>query len=101
MLACLQKALKIADTCMEASANISLFVEILNQYLYYFEKKNEFVTVKYVSGLIALINTNLANLDSSNAQYNVIKTFYQNSINYINWKREHDTTGVPYKDIDI
>lgn len=101
MLECLQKALKIADTCMEATTNISLFVEILNQYLYYFEKKNEFVTVKYLSGLIALINTNLANLDSANADCHVIKTFYQNTINYINWKREHDSTGVPYRDIDI
>jgi len=40
VLECLQKSLKIADTCMDSSMNVHLFVEILNQYLYYFENKS-------------------------------------------------------------
>lgn len=40
VLECLQKALKIADSVMEPSISIGLFVEILEQYLWYFEKKN-------------------------------------------------------------
>ncbi|ORX58995.1 vacuolar protein sorting-associated protein 35 [Hesseltinella vesiculosa] len=59
----LQKALKIADSCVDAVTNVELFVEILNQYIYYFEKGNEAVTVKYLNGLIDLIHTNLNNLD--------------------------------------
>ena len=31
VLECLQKALKIADTCMDAAMNVNLFVEILDQ----------------------------------------------------------------------
>ena len=46
VLECLQKSLKIADTCMEQSMNVQLFVEILNRYLYYFEQKNEAVIKK-------------------------------------------------------
>lgn len=42
-LECLQKALKIADSCMDAATNVELFVEILNQYIYYFEKGNDAV----------------------------------------------------------
>lgn len=42
-LECLQKALKIADSCMDSVTNVQLFVEILNQYIYYFEKGNDAV----------------------------------------------------------
>ncbi|CAO3613358.1 unnamed protein product [Cunninghamella blakesleeana] len=62
-LECLQKALKIADSCMDSVTNVQLFVEILNQYIYYFEKGNDAVTVKYLNGLIDLIHTNLNNMD--------------------------------------
>ena len=31
------RSLKIADVCMSSSMHVHLFVEILNQYLYYFE----------------------------------------------------------------
>jgi hypothetical protein len=37
VLECLQRSLKIADVCMTSSMHVHLFVEILNQYLYYFE----------------------------------------------------------------
>ena len=30
-----QRSLKIADVCMSSSMHVQLFVEILNQYLYY------------------------------------------------------------------
>ncbi|KAI7825340.1 vacuolar protein sorting-associated protein 35 [Gamsiella multidivaricata] len=64
VLECLQKALKIADSCMDSVTNVELFVEILNRYIYYFEKQNEAVTVKYLNGLIDLINTNLGNMEN-------------------------------------
>ncbi|KAI7872167.1 vacuolar protein sorting-associated protein 35 [Spinellus fusiger] len=61
-LECLQKALKIADSCMDTITTVELFVEILNRYIYYFEMGNEAVTAKYLNGLIDLINTNLSNM---------------------------------------
>eukprot|EP01104_Vermistella_antarctica_P015584 TRINITY_DN5152_c0_g1_i1.p1 TRINITY_DN5152_c0_g1~~TRINITY_DN5152_c0_g1_i1.p1 ORF type:complete len:839 (+),score=305.09 TRINITY_DN5152_c0_g1_i1:123-2519(+) len=66
VLECLQKSLKIADSCMDAAVNVQLFVEILNQYLYFFTIKNQSITVKYIKGLVALINTNIANMESAN-----------------------------------
>lgn len=45
VLECLQKALKIADSCMDAVTNVELFVEILNRYIYYFERQNEAVCI--------------------------------------------------------
>lgn len=44
VLECLQKALKIADSVMDRNTSISLFIEILERYLWYFERRNEIVT---------------------------------------------------------
>ncbi|KAJ3194022.1 Vacuolar protein sorting-associated protein 35 [Irineochytrium annulatum] len=65
VLECLQKALKIADSVMDQSVNVELFVEILEKYIWFFEKRNDAITVKYLNSLIDLIQTNLANLDAS------------------------------------
>ncbi|KAI8590783.1 vacuolar protein sorting-associated protein 35 [Geranomyces variabilis] len=65
VLECLQKALKIADSVMEKSLNVQLFVEILERYVWYFEKRNDAITVKYLNSLIDLIQTNLDTLAAS------------------------------------
>ncbi|TDZ13673.1 Vacuolar protein sorting-associated protein 35 [Colletotrichum orbiculare MAFF 240422] len=60
VLECLQRALRVADSCMETATSIELFVEILDRYIYYFDQQNESVTTKYLNGLIELIHSNLA-----------------------------------------
>jgi len=96
VLECLQKSLKIADTCMDSSMNVHLFVEILNQYLYYFENGCDVVTVQYLSGLIELINTNIANMDSSDTS--AISAHYKNTLAFIRFKKQSDTK---YQEIEI
>lgn len=44
VLECLQKALKIADACMDTATSIQLFVEILDTYIYYYDRQNEAVS---------------------------------------------------------
>jgi len=97
VLECLQKSLKIADTCMDSSMNVHLFVEILNEYLYYYENQNDAVTVKYLSGLIELINTNIANMDASSSAES-INIQYNNTLEFIKWKK---TTDTRYHDIQV
>ena len=41
VLECLQRALRVADACMDSAVSVELFVEILNRYLYYFDQQNE------------------------------------------------------------
>lgn len=43
VLECLQRALRVADACMDAGVSVELFVEILNRYVYYFDRQNEAV----------------------------------------------------------
>jgi len=64
VLECLQKALKIADSVMDQTVNIELFIEILERYIWYFQERNEMITVKYLNSLIDLIQTNIKNLDN-------------------------------------
>lgn len=44
IIECLQKSLKIADSCIDAATNEILFLELLNQYIYYFEKGQSLVS---------------------------------------------------------
>ncbi|KAI1330960.1 vacuolar protein sorting-associated protein 35 [Xylariaceae sp. FL0255] len=70
VLECLQRALRVADSCMEQGTSIELFVEILDRYVYYFDQANESVTTKYINGLIELIHSNLSTnqQDSTNIE---------------------------------
>eukprot|EP00163_Fabomonas_tropica_P019084 TRINITY_DN3354_c1_g1_i1.p1 TRINITY_DN3354_c1_g1~~TRINITY_DN3354_c1_g1_i1.p1 ORF type:complete len:604 (-),score=180.43 TRINITY_DN3354_c1_g1_i1:135-1946(-) len=97
VLECLQRSLKIADTCMTSSLNVLLFVEILNQYLYYFENENEMVTVKYLSSLIELIHTNVQNMENPESARN-IHILFTNTLSHIQAKKEGDD-GSRYYDI--
>ena len=42
---CLKKSLRIANQCMDPTVQVQLFVEILNRYLFYFEKGNDVVRI--------------------------------------------------------
>ena len=44
VLECLQRALRVADACMDTAVSVELFVEILNRYVYYFDQQNESVS---------------------------------------------------------
>jgi vacuolar protein sorting-associated protein 35 len=59
VLECLQRALRVADACMDSAKSVELFVEVLNRYVYYFDQQNEQVTIKYLNGLIELIHSNV------------------------------------------
>lgn len=45
VLECLQRALRVADACMDTAVSVELFVEILGRYVYYFDQQNEAVSI--------------------------------------------------------
>ncbi|KAL6064706.1 Vacuolar protein sorting-associated protein 35 [Balamuthia mandrillaris] len=107
VLECLQKSLRIAGSCMDATLNVQLFVEILNEYLYYFEHRNEAIAVKYLTGLIALIKTNLANMEIGEGKNHEVaeqvNTYYANTLKHIEAKQEAGQTegGSIYDEIEL
>lgn len=61
VLECLQKALRVADSCMDPYLLLKLFIEILNRCLVFSIYGNGLVDSRYINGLIDLIRTNLSN----------------------------------------
>mmetsp|Transcript_118293 Transcript_118293/g.341957 ORF Transcript_118293/g.341957 Transcript_118293/m.341957 type:complete len:1440 (+) Transcript_118293:219-4538(+) len=62
-LECLQRSLKLADSCTNTNpANVQLFVDLLEDYLFFFEKKHPSVSGNYITGLVALIKEHTENL---------------------------------------
>ena len=44
---CLKKGLRIANQCMDSSVQVQLFVEVLDHYIYFYEKGNDQVGTLY------------------------------------------------------
>ncbi|OXN29859.1 hypothetical protein CDV57_00959 [Aspergillus fumigatus] len=90
VLECLQRALRVADACMDTAVSVELFVEILNRYVYYYDQQNETVTTKYLNGLIELIHSNLqTNEDEPNPSLEGPKRHFQRTLEYIR-SREYE-----------
>ncbi|KAL1971189.1 hypothetical protein VTN77DRAFT_141 [Rasamsonia byssochlamydoides] len=90
VLECLQRALRVADACMDTAVSVELFVEILNRYVYYFDQQNETVTTKYLNGLIELIHSNLQTDDGeANPSLENPKRHFQRTLEYIR-SREYE-----------
>lgn len=90
VLECLQRALRVADACMDTAVSVELFVEILNRYVYYFDQQTETVTTKYLNGLIELIHSNLqTNQGEPNASLENPKRHFQRTLEYIR-SREYE-----------
>jgi vacuolar protein sorting-associated protein 35 len=90
VLECLQRSLKIADGCMtsSSSANLQLFIDILEQYVYFFEKENPAITDTFVSRLIALINELIdSTRDYSDASIQA-QSHYRHILHYIAKKKQ-------------
>jgi vacuolar protein sorting-associated protein 35 len=92
-LECLQRSLKLADACTTANpACISLFVDLLEHYMYFFEKKNPLITHAYITGLIALINEHLNSLNAIGSDKEA-KAHFVEVIRYIK-KKQMDSSDV-------
>ncbi|KAG7528451.1 hypothetical protein FFLO_06160 [Filobasidium floriforme] len=59
VLECLQKALRIASSCVDEASSVRLYVQALDKYIYYFEQALEAVTPKYINSLTELITSNI------------------------------------------
>jgi vacuolar protein sorting-associated protein 35 len=101
VLECLQRSLKIADVCMSSSMHVHLFVEILNQYIYYFENDNEVITEKYISGLIALINEHIENMEQGSEQRAEVEAHYKNTLIHIKGMQNNEKTAEKFAGIVI
>ncbi|CAL5373424.1 unnamed protein product [Camellia sinensis] len=93
VLLCLKRALRIANAAQQmataargSSKLVVLFIEILNKYLYFFEKGNSEITVAAIQGLIELITTEMQsdNMTSDPAA----DAFLASTLRYIQFQKQ-------------
>ncbi|KAI0594966.1 vacuolar protein sorting-associated protein 35 [Biscogniauxia sp. FL1348] len=97
VLECLQRALRVADSCMEQATSIELFVEILDRYVYYFDQSNESVTTKYINGLIELIHSNLGTSQQDSASVESSKRHFKHTLENIAGRQYEGVVLQPQK----
>lgn len=70
VLECLQKSLRIANSCVDDRSTVEISCSALDQYIYYFSQGVEEVQPKSLTSLIDAISSSLSNLSSSDASMN-------------------------------
>ncbi|XP_012265387.1 vacuolar protein sorting-associated protein 35 isoform X4 [Athalia rosae] len=65
VLDCLKKGIRIASQCMDTSVQVQLFVELLNHYIYFYEKGNSALSIQILNQVITKIWEELPNLEVS------------------------------------
>jgi vacuolar protein sorting-associated protein 35 len=104
-LECLQRSLKLADACTSANpSNVGLFVDLLEHYVYFFEKKNPMIKDGYITGLIALIKEHVSNLGSFGGDSSAVsdsKAQFLEVVRYIKRKKAEDTTAELFASIQV
>ncbi|GAB2282859.1 Vacuolar protein sorting-associated protein 35A [Dionaea muscipula] len=93
VLLCLKRALKIANAAQHmanvtrgSSGSVTLFIEILNKYLYFFEKGNTQITVTTIQDLIALITTEMQS-DGATPDP-AADSFFASTLRYIQFQKQ-------------
>lgn len=93
VLMCLKRALKLANAAEEMASSVggganeavSLYVEILNKYLYFFDRSVPGVTAAMISDLVELIGSDMSKLEGEVAEGT--KAFFQATLARIASKR--------------
>lgn len=100
VLECLQKALRVADSCMDPYLSLKLFIEILNRCLVFNIADLDgqpVIDARYINGLIELIKTNVENLqeegeddkeDTERKLFGESRLYFERTLKYI--KEEQD-----------
>lgn len=94
VLLCLRRALRIANAAQQmanatrgSSGPVTLFVEILNKYIYFYEKGNPHITPSDIQSLIELINTEMQSDDNGNRRTHS-DPFFTSTLRYIKFQKQ-------------
>ncbi|XP_057759848.1 vacuolar protein sorting-associated protein 35A-like isoform X1 [Arachis stenosperma] len=105
VLLCLKRALRIANAAQQmanaargSTGSVMLFIEILNKYLYFFEKGNPQITVASIQSLIELIMNEMQS-DSTTSDP-AAEAFLASTMRYVQFqKQKGGAVGEKYEPI--
>ena len=115
VMKCLKRALKTAKALQDIAAasqedsskaamyaytTKALYVEILNKYIYFFEKNCTEITPTVLQGLIEVVKEELASCDGS--EHGELHSFFQNTLKHMRLQKgKEDAISQRYAEIDI
>ncbi|KAF3446803.1 hypothetical protein FNV43_RR11983 [Rhamnella rubrinervis] len=95
VLLCLKRALRIANAARQivsvtrgSSGPVTLFVEILNKYLYFFEKGNPQITSAAIQGLLELITTEMQSDSTTTTTTVASDAFFASTLRFIQFQKD-------------
>ncbi|XP_009793929.1 vacuolar protein sorting-associated protein 35A-like isoform X1 [Nicotiana sylvestris] len=105
VLLCLKRALRIANAAQQmsnatrgSSGSVLLFIEILNKYLYFFEKGVTQITVASIQSLIELITTEMQSENTTSDP--AADAFLASTLRYIQFQKDKGgAVGEKYESI--
>nr|KAJ0219465.1 hypothetical protein LSAT_V11C300129330 [Lactuca sativa] len=108
VLLCLKRALRIANAAQQmanvtkgSGGSVMLFIEILNKYLYFFEKGNTQISVASIQGLIELVTSEMQS-DSRSTSDPAADAFFASTIRYIQSQKDKGgATGEKFEAIKV
>lgn len=107
VLLCLKRALRIANAAQQmasatrgSSGSVMLFIEILNKYLYFFEKGVSQITVASVQSLIELITTEMQS--ENKTADSTADGFFASTLRYLKFQKDKGgAVGERYEPIKL
>jgi len=94
VLQCLQKSLKIADAAVQQDPKVvSLWVEMLDKYVFFFEKGFDNVGAKFINSLIQLCQEHIEfadNTDDAKTKAAEAKLHYNSTVKYVRRLQKED-----------
>ncbi|GAA0154252.1 membrane traffic protein [Lithospermum erythrorhizon] len=107
VMLCLKRALRIANAAQQmanaargSSGSVILFIEILNKYLYFYEKGLSQITLASVQSLIELITNEMQNENSASDP--AAEAFFASTLRYIQFqKNKGGAVGEKYEPIKV
>ncbi|KAL3860250.1 hypothetical protein ACJMK2_010400 [Sinanodonta woodiana] len=98
---CLKKGVKIGNQCMDTSVQVQLFVELLNQYIYYYERGCDQTTVQVLNQLISKIKETIPTLEA-NEETEQINKHFQNTLEHLKLRKNNpDNVGPSYAELAL
>jgi len=93
VLDCLKKGVKIASQCMDSGTKAQLYVELLNKYVYFYEKFHSLITEEILQELINRIQSELPNLEGGSDEADQINKHFENTILHLKMRKELSNAG--------
>lgn len=96
---CLKKGIRIANQCMDTSVQVQLYVELLNHYIYFYEKGNTEISVQILNQVISKIKSEIPNLETSEETEQIQKHFANTLEHLKNRKESAEGEGQLYENL--